>query len=124
MNDLRCRAQEETIGTLNFAKRAKTIKNKVKVNEEKSTAELNAIINQLKKENSGLQKYALGLESALREAGIDPASVEVRSHPEPQINMTAWVLCMSWCADFECRLTWRELLGLRYLRAAVGPRPR
>eukprot|EP01050_Picozoa_sp_SAG11_P000820 SAG11_NODE_30_length_23132_cov_22.413277_8_plen_206_part_00 len=68
---------EETIGTLNFAKRAKTIKNRVKVNEEKSVAELNAIINQLKKENASLQKYALGLEGALREAGVDPASVAI-----------------------------------------------
>jgi hypothetical protein len=68
---------EETISTLKFAQRAKTIKNRVVVNEEKSVAELNAIINQLKKENEGLQKYALGLEGALRDAGVDPSTIVI-----------------------------------------------
>jgi hypothetical protein len=68
---------EETISTLKFAQRAKTIKNRVVVNEEKSVAELNAIINQLKKENEGLQKYALGLEGARRDAGVDPSTIVI-----------------------------------------------
>ena len=66
---------EETVSTLRFAQRAKTIKNRVTVNEEKSTAELMAIINALKKENEGIKAYVYSLESALREAGIDPESV-------------------------------------------------
>eukprot|EP01052_Picozoa_sp_SAG31_P066893 SAG31_NODE_25687_length_456_cov_1.154062_1_plen_59_part_10 len=41
-----------------------------------------AVINQLKKENVGLQKYALGLENALRAAGVDPSSVEGASAAE------------------------------------------
>ena len=66
---------EETISTLRFAERAKKIKNVVTANEEKSVAELNAIIHALKKENEGLKEYAMGLENALREAGIDPSTV-------------------------------------------------
>ena len=66
---------EETINTLRFAQRAKTIKNVVTKNEEKSVAELNAIINALRKENDGLKALAIGYENALREAGVDPASV-------------------------------------------------
>ena len=66
---------EETINTLRFAQRAKTIKNVVTKNEEKSVAELNAIINALRKENDGLKALAIGYENALREAGVAPASV-------------------------------------------------
>ena len=66
---------EETVSTLRFAQRAKTIKNRVTVNEEKSVAELMAIINALKKENEGIKAYVYSLEEALREAGIDPDTV-------------------------------------------------
>jgi kinesin family protein 5 len=68
---------EETISTMKFAQRAKTIKNKVKLNEEKSVGELNAIIAALKKEVEGLQAYSVALEKALTEAGGDPSTVKV-----------------------------------------------
>ena len=67
----------ETLQTLKFAQRAKTIKNKVKLNEEKSVGELNAIITALKKEVEGLQAYSVALEKALTEAGGDPSTVKV-----------------------------------------------
>jgi kinesin family member 5 len=56
---------EETITTLRFAQRAKTIKNVVKVNAQKSVAELNAIINRMKKELSAMKAYADGLEKTI-----------------------------------------------------------
>ena len=48
---------------MKFAQRAKTIKNKVVLNEEKSVGELNAIIAALKKEVEGLQAYSVALVS-------------------------------------------------------------
>eukprot|EP00026_Physarum_polycephalum_P001526 Phypoly_transcript_01528.p1 GENE.Phypoly_transcript_01528~~Phypoly_transcript_01528.p1 ORF type:complete len:1080 (+),score=256.77 Phypoly_transcript_01528:75-3314(+) len=56
---------EETISTLMFGKRAKTIKNTVKVNKQKSAAELAALIQALKKELAALQQYNLLLEKQL-----------------------------------------------------------
>lgn len=56
---------EETISTLMFAKRAKTIKNSVKVNKQRSVEELMAIIEKLKKELGFLKKYVVILEQEL-----------------------------------------------------------
>ncbi|GIQ88195.1 kinesin-like protein, partial [Kipferlia bialata] len=56
---------EETIGTCNFGKRAKAIKNAVKVNATKSVAELMAIISQLNKQLAAYKEYSKGLEDAL-----------------------------------------------------------
>eukprot|EP01133_Synstelium_polycarpum_P007635 gene7635-8932_t len=53
---------EETISTLKFGARAKTIKNSVKVNSQKSAAELLAIINVLTGELSSLKNYSMSLE--------------------------------------------------------------
>ncbi|KAF2077864.1 hypothetical protein CYY_000826 [Polysphondylium violaceum] len=54
---------EETLSTLKFGARAKTIKNSVKVNQQKSAAELQAIVNALTKELGTLKMYSLGLEN-------------------------------------------------------------
>ena len=56
---------EETIGTLQFAKRAKSIKNSVKVNKQRSVAELIAIIERMKKELLYMKKYSVVLEQVL-----------------------------------------------------------
>lgn len=56
---------EETISTLMFGKRAKTIKNTVKVNKQKSAAELAALIQALRKELIMLQDYNTLLEKQL-----------------------------------------------------------
>jgi hypothetical protein len=68
---------DETVGTLKFGQRAKTITNKVTVNEEKSAAELQAIIRALTAEVNELRVYCSGLEAALTAAGGDPAAVKV-----------------------------------------------
>lgn len=49
--------REETISTCEFGKRAKSIKNKVKVNATKSVKELMAIIDRLQIQIAGMQKY-------------------------------------------------------------------
>ena len=51
---------EETLGTLKFGQRAKTITNKVTVNEEKSATELKQIITALTKEVEHLRAYTAG----------------------------------------------------------------
>ena len=56
---------EETVSTLQFAKRAKTIKNSVKVNKQRSVEELMAIIEKLKKELMYFKKYVTILEHEL-----------------------------------------------------------
>jgi hypothetical protein len=52
---------------LAFGKRAKTIKNKVTVNKQRSVAELLAIIERLKRELQYFQRYSAALEKALAE---------------------------------------------------------
>lgn len=56
---------EETVGTLQFGKRAKTIKNVVTKNEQRSVAELMAIIERLKKELAYFKRYTRILEQEL-----------------------------------------------------------
>jgi len=54
---------EETISTLKFGQRAKTIKNNVTVNKQRSVAELNEIIKKLRDEIAQLRKYIAFLEN-------------------------------------------------------------
>eukprot|EP00698_Gefionella_okellyi_P006082 TRINITY_DN15547_c0_g1_i1.p1 TRINITY_DN15547_c0_g1~~TRINITY_DN15547_c0_g1_i1.p1 ORF type:complete len:1077 (-),score=366.82 TRINITY_DN15547_c0_g1_i1:38-3268(-) len=56
---------EETISTLLFAKRAKTIKTSAHVNATKSAAELQRIVDALKRELAELRRYAEGLEKTI-----------------------------------------------------------
>lgn len=58
---------EETVSTLQFAKRAKTIKNSVKVNKQRSVAELMAIIEKIKKELSFYKKYIAAMEGLIEQ---------------------------------------------------------
>ena len=58
---------EETISTLQFAKRAKSIKNSVKVNKQRSVAELMAIIEKIKKELAYYKKYISCMETLLEQ---------------------------------------------------------
>jgi hypothetical protein len=57
---------EETISTLKFGQRAKTIKNSVSVNKQRSVEELNAIIIKLNKELAVLKEYVTILENELK----------------------------------------------------------
>eukprot|EP01028_Stygiella_incarcerata_P002469 TRINITY_DN1462_c0_g1_i1.p1 TRINITY_DN1462_c0_g1~~TRINITY_DN1462_c0_g1_i1.p1 ORF type:complete len:1090 (-),score=371.85 TRINITY_DN1462_c0_g1_i1:233-3502(-) len=52
----------ETISTLKFGSRAKKIKNNVKMNAQKSAAELQRLVDKLKAELTSLRKYCKGLE--------------------------------------------------------------
>lgn len=75
---------EETISTLRFGQRAKTIKNSVQVNKQRSVEELNEIIAMLRKEVKALKRYAIFLESEMRKLkGSDwaPPSVIPRAVP-------------------------------------------
>lgn len=56
---------EETISTLKFGQRAKTIKNSVKVNRQLSAAELQARIEALTGQLTALQKHATSLEKTI-----------------------------------------------------------
>lgn len=55
----------ETLSTLRFGTRAKSIKNKATVNEERSVGELKIIINKLQQELQRLRKYIATLEGEL-----------------------------------------------------------
>jgi predicted nucleic acid-binding Zn-ribbon protein len=57
---------EETVGTLRFGQRAKSIKLNVKVNQQRSVAELEMIVAQLQKDLSRLRYYSKRLEDELR----------------------------------------------------------
>lgn len=59
---------DETISTLQFAQRAKMIKNSVSVNKQRSVEELNQIIAKLTKEISQLKMYIQGLGHAVPKA--------------------------------------------------------
>eukprot|EP01116_Phalansterium_solitarium_P019056 TRINITY_DN5222_c0_g1_i2.p1 TRINITY_DN5222_c0_g1~~TRINITY_DN5222_c0_g1_i2.p1 ORF type:complete len:836 (+),score=380.20 TRINITY_DN5222_c0_g1_i2:131-2638(+) len=65
---------DETISTLKFGQRAKTIKNSVTVNKQRSMAEMNAIISRLTLEIDSLKRYVSVLEKELlgsKGAGFD-----------------------------------------------------
>jgi hypothetical protein len=68
---------EETVSTLKFGQRAKMIKNAVKLNRQRSVAELEAIVEQLTSELDTLRAYVTLLEQALSAAnpGIDLAQL-------------------------------------------------
>ncbi|KAI8061432.1 kinesin heavy chain [Gongronella butleri] len=57
--------EPETISTLRFGVRAKTIKNKAKMNAELSPAELKALLKRVKGESVTFQQYIQALESEL-----------------------------------------------------------
>eukprot|EP01027_Heterolobosea_sp_BB2_P014182 GEZU01020404.1.p1 GENE.GEZU01020404.1~~GEZU01020404.1.p1 ORF type:complete len:931 (-),score=290.05 GEZU01020404.1:29-2821(-) len=69
---------EETISTLKFGQRAKTIKNAIKVNAIRSAAELNRMVEALTKEVQGLKAYSSNLEKqiAILKNGGDTSDLE------------------------------------------------
>lgn len=56
---------EETISTLKFGQRAKSIKNSVKINQQRSVKELEAIIENLTRELNMLRAYVAALEECI-----------------------------------------------------------
>jgi len=61
--------EAETMSSLRFGMRAKTIKTVVKMNEQKSAEELNALVEHLRKELEDLRAYTAALEESVRAAG-------------------------------------------------------
>jgi kinesin family protein 5 len=61
----------ETLSTLRFGQRAKTIKTKVKANEQRSAEELAKMLEKLQNEIAQLRGYNAALEAKLTEAGIE-----------------------------------------------------
>uniref|UniRef100_A0A7S1KUL6 Kinesin-like protein n=1 Tax=Percolomonas cosmopolitus TaxID=63605 RepID=A0A7S1KUL6_9EUKA len=57
---------EETVSTLRFGNRAKSIKNKAKVNKEYTAKELKKLLDRTKKELKSIKSYAAGLEEELK----------------------------------------------------------
>ena len=67
---------EETVSTLRFGQRAKAIKNKVKINAQRSVAELELIVKKLTKEVKVLKKYSSRLEQELSKLKIEGLDFE------------------------------------------------
>ena len=63
--------RQETIRTLTFAKTAKSVKNKAKVNKELSKKQLIALVKKLQKENKKLKAKLTLFEAELIKNGID-----------------------------------------------------
>ncbi|KAJ3194326.1 hypothetical protein HK101_002995 [Irineochytrium annulatum] len=57
--------EAETLGTLRFGMRAKTIKNKAKINAELSPAELKNLLKKAKQDLASIQAYVASLESEI-----------------------------------------------------------
>jgi kinesin family member 5 len=58
---------DETLSTLRFAQRAKTIKNKAVVNRKRSVEELEAIVKKLAEQIESMRRYIAALERALKQ---------------------------------------------------------
>lgn len=67
---------EETVSTLRFGQRAKAIKNKVKINAQRSVAELELIVKKLTKEVKVLKKYSTRLEQELSKLHVEGLDLE------------------------------------------------
>lgn len=73
---------EETISTLKFGQRAKSIKNSVKINQQRSVKELEQIIETLSNELALLRGYSEKLESTIlsKDNNFDIDSLKKRAH--------------------------------------------
>ncbi|KAK0743590.1 P-loop containing nucleoside triphosphate hydrolase protein [Schizothecium vesticola] len=84
----------ETLGTLRFGMRAKSIKNKAKVNAELSPAELKAMLGKAKTQIMTFESYIVNLEGEVqlwrageavpRERWVPPLNPDGTSKPEPR----------------------------------------
>ncbi|KAK5657666.1 hypothetical protein OQA88_2738 [Cercophora sp. LCS_1] len=84
----------ETLSTLRFGMRAKSIKNKAKVNAELSPAELKAMLGKAKTQITTFEKYIVNLEGEVqlwragetvpKERWVPPMGTEGAAKPEPR----------------------------------------
>jgi uncharacterized coiled-coil protein SlyX len=125
---------EETVSTLKFGQRAKTIKNKVSINQQRSVAELNAIITKLQQELDSLRRYANILERDIvtrdPKYDLDKARQDVRSKKfilSIVANIIAEHEGSRWCRRLteypEQRVStnkWKSTCSLTPYRASAG----
>eukprot|EP00656_Telonema_subtile_P055558 TRINITY_DN8642_c0_g1_i3.p1 TRINITY_DN8642_c0_g1~~TRINITY_DN8642_c0_g1_i3.p1 ORF type:complete len:1042 (-),score=374.07 TRINITY_DN8642_c0_g1_i3:137-3262(-) len=69
-------SHEETVSTLRFAERAKTIKCSVKQNKLRSVEELTALVERMEATLKNQKRYIKGLEELLEQNGIDCSGVK------------------------------------------------
>lgn len=67
---------EETVSTLRFGQRAKTIKNKAKINQQRSIEELELIVKKLTRELQLVKRYARRLEDELKTSKGEDFDIE------------------------------------------------
>ena len=87
---------DETVGTLRFAQRAKTIKNNAVVNQKRSIGELEAIVAKLTEEITRLSRYIARLEQELSKANPSLSLASLRQasapkSPSPSNAQQGWV---------------------------------
>ena len=70
----------ETLSTLRFGQRAKSIKTKVKVNEQKSVAELEQLVDMLRADLGKSKAAVVALKAALEAAGLPLPDLSVVSN--------------------------------------------
>lgn len=80
---------EETVSTLRFGQRAKSIKTTVRINKMLSPEQLMAIIEELRTELAALKKHNLALEKELRRYRDDPNAVMRDIEDEDDYNPIA-----------------------------------
>lgn len=81
---------DETISTLKFGQRAKSIKNVVKINQQRSVKELEAIVENLTKELNLLRAYVASLEDCILsiEPNFDLAALKKKALATLQVSTT------------------------------------
>ncbi|KIO26249.1 hypothetical protein M407DRAFT_235490 [Tulasnella calospora MUT 4182] len=120
--------ETETISTLRFGMRAKSIKNTARVNAELSPAELKGLLKKAQSSNSAFQQYIAALEAELaiwRSGGkVDPANYATNDKagvisptppakkPPPSRSMTPAIPAIESLRDLESRPQTPTVLGL------------
>lgn len=120
--------EAETLSTLRFGMRAKSIKNTARVNAELSPAELKGLLKKAQSSNSAHQQYIAALEAELaiwRSGGnVDPANYATNDKagvvtatpaakkPPPSRSMTPAIPAIESLRDLESRPQTPTVLGL------------
>lgn len=120
--------EAETLSTLRFGMRAKSIKNTARVNAELSPAELKGLLKKAQSSNSAYQQYIAALEAELAiwrsggkvdpanyatndKAGVVPATPAAKK-PPPSRSMTPAIPAIESLRDLESRPQTPTVLGL------------
>ncbi|KAG8983405.1 hypothetical protein FRB90_006057, partial [Tulasnella sp. 427] len=121
--------EAETLGTLRFGMRAKSIKNTARVNAELSPAELKGLLKKAQTSNSAYQQYIAALEAELAiwrsggkvdpgnyasndKAGVVTAAPAAKKPPPSSRSMTPAIPAIESLRDLESRPQTPTVLGL------------